>query len=128
MFVDLTLLLRCLFVRSIDSALPPPQSTPEPSILEGMDTKSDVAAEASTSTLSFGMEGQPRARLRLWYRYGFGALALLSVAPIVVGTVMAYAYVKAETDAWMAATVQDMRYVILQLRASAFAEADCGGV
>lgn len=97
---DTITLLRCLFVRTTKGVSPKDQ-TPLDSGRE-----SPEPADPGPYTMPVD-EDQPRTRF--WYRRTFGALALLTWVPIIIGIVMGYNYVQAETNAEKAQNVQNLR-------------------
>lgn len=92
MYADLVTILRCLVVNTTKG-----------------DARSDDGHGASAASLSVYGKAQDQPRARFWYRRTFGVLIIASWVPFVLGVVMGTEYVKAETNAGTAATVQNLR-------------------
>ncbi|EKM54334.1 uncharacterized protein PHACADRAFT_258120 [Phanerochaete carnosa HHB-10118-sp] len=101
---DTITLLRCLFVRTT-RGISPKDQTPLESDRESPEPAGPYGGYAMPVD-----EDQPDTRF--WYRRAFGALALLTWVPIIIGIVMGYNYVQAETNAEKAQNVQTLRYAV----------------
>ena len=101
-------LLRCLYVGTTKGSTPSRQIR-----LGSSDHNSQEPPEPTVTELpTVGHtppEGEDRPRIRFWYRRAFDMLVLVGFTPLIVGLVMGFAYVKAETNAKKASYVQTMR-------------------
>lgn len=106
MYADTVTLLRCLFVQTTKGA-PLSDQTPLGNGRESPD--SSLGHQQTLSGYTFPVsDDEPRRRF--WYRRTFGALALLSWVPVILGVVMGYNYVQAETSVAKGQNVQSLRF------------------
>lgn len=105
MYADIVTLLRCLFVGTTKGITPSQQTL----LGSGRSSPEPYASGGNTLEYTFPAVEDDQPRLRFWYRRVFGALILASWVPVIIGMVMGYNYVNAETNAQKASTVQDLR-------------------
>lgn len=105
MYADIVTLLRCLFVSATKGITPSQQML----LGSGRNSPEPYASGGNEPGYTLPTEDD-KPRLRFWYRRIFGALILASWIPVIIGMIMGYNYVNAETNAQKASIVQDLRW------------------
>ena len=110
MYADVVTLLRCLYVGTTRGITPKQQTL----LGTGRDSPEPYAQRANVSGYTLSTDDD-KPRVRFWYRRVFGVLILSSWIPVILGFVMGYNYVNAETNAQKAETVQTLRYFYIRI-------------
>lgn len=105
MYADVVTVLRCIFVATTKGASPS-----QGVLLDGRSSSPDFHAPESNSSAYTLPADEDKPRVRFWYRRTFGILIISAWIPVIMGMVMGYNYVNAETNAAKASTVQSLRY------------------
>lgn len=107
-YTTLANLLRCLFVNTTKGVSPNQAAL----LSDQSGFQDSYANESTVSGYTLPVE-EDKPETRFWYRNIFRVLLLSAWPCIILGVVMGYSYVSAETNESKAGVVQDLRYALI---------------